>query len=1177
MLFNRTLGLPPASTGPGCKAPAHMRIFPPALILAVAPLASGADSAASSDAALARSFGGTTRPFLQTYCVTCHSGAKPPGDLDLSAYRSLTAVTNDLARWKLVLDRLTAGDMPPDEAKLHPTPAQRKPVVDWITRVVAEDNQRHAGDPGLVLARRLSNAEYDHTIRDLTGVDLQPTSEFPVDPANQEGFDNTGESLMMSPTLWKKYYQAAVAVADTLVLQPEGFAFAPHPMLVDTDREKYSVLRIVAFYQRQPTDYADYFAAAWRFQHRAELGVPQATLPAIAQDGKISAKYLAAVWAALNDSGEQVGPLARVQTLWRAWPPPAQTDAAGIHARAAGLRDFVVRLRDKLVPVVPNLSAGLLGPGSQPMVLLKDRQMAANRRRYDPTVLQVGTPPALVTDLKDVGIAAAVAAPAAPPNLAVSAVTAASQAPVAVVNPTPKAGVKLPQGLGTPVAPIAKTAADGRTRSALEIADLALAAQPARQVGGPLPKTPDIVKFGGVFLDAQVKTTGSSVTTRMAEAAKHHGEKDPDLFVPADPAERARYEAAFAHFADLFPDAFYISERARVYLDPEVEESLEGRLLSAGLHSQTGYFRDDTPLSDLILDDAGRRELDQLWDTFNFNAAIPARMLTSFLYAERGALHDAEFDQYRPENQAVTTQPMIKSLTDLLVEKVVAGGQASPAALAAVKDHFARVAANNLWLDRTREAAEPGHLQALLDFAERAYRRPLTPKDRADLLAFYQLSRTENGLDHEDAMRDCIVRVLMSPYFLYRLDLNADPANGTAADPGQSPRVQVVPVAMFPGGPRRAGSRAAPAEEAPGLPAGTRPLTDYELASRLSYFLWSTMPDAELKAHAAAGDLHRPEVLAAQARRMLQSDHLRDFAVEFGGNWLDFRRFEETNTVDRERFPAFNNDLREAMFQEPVRFMVDLVQTDRPVLDFLYGDHTFVNPVLAKHYGIPGVTGDPDHWVRVDHVGDYQRGGLLPMAVFLTANSPGLRTSPVKRGNWVVRRLLGERIPAPPPNVPVLPSDETKLGDLTLAQALARHHTDPNCAGCHEKFDAFGLVFEGYGPVGEVRTKDLADRPVQINARFPDGTEETGLEGLRAYLRTKVQGEFLDNLCRKLLAYGLGRTLLPSDDALVAEMRTRLAGDGQRFGAMVDVIVASPQFRSKRVAAGPTQVAAGNN
>jgi hypothetical protein len=348
---------------------------------------------------------------------------------------------------------------------------------------------------------------------------------------------------------------------------------------------------------------------------------------------------------------------------------------------------------------------------------------------------------------------------------------------------------------------------------------------------------------------------------------------------------------------------------------------------------------------------------------------------------------------------------------------------------------------------------------------------------------------------------------------------------------------------------------------------GVHPLSDYALASRLSYFLWSSQPDEELLACARAGKLHRRSVLLVQTRRLLHDERVRRLATEFGGNWLDFRRFEEHNSVDRERFKSFNDELRRAMFEEPIRFFMDLVQEDRSVLDFLYADYTFVNPALARHYGMPELNARSSEWVRVNEAQRYERGGLLPMSVFLTKNAPGLRTSPVKRGYWVVRRLLGEQIPPPPPKVPELPNDEAKLGDLTLRETLARHREDKSCAGCHARFDPLGLVFEGYGPIGERRTNDFGGRPVDTRAEFPGGAEGTGLPGLREYIRTHRENDFVDTLCRKLIAYGLGRTLVMPDDALIAEMKSKLAANGQRFTTLVETIVGSPQFRTKRAAA----------
>ena len=990
---------------------------------AVPPAAPGAAPTSAADAALVHDFDHTVRPFLSTYCVSCHGGAKPEAELDLSAVTSVAGVLADAAHWDRVMERLAAGEMPPDKAPKYPNLQDRQAVVNWVQSFRQTVAAKNAGDPGLVLARRLSNSEYDYTIHDLTGVDLRPAKEFPVDPANQAGFDNSGESLAMSPSMVKKYLDAARSVADHLVFTPTGFEFAPYPIVTDEDRDKFVVNRIVDFYKAQKLGYTEFFVAAWRYQHRAELGYPDASLAELAAVSDISAKYLGKIYDLVTGPAESVGPIAVIQDHWSKLPAPvAGKEPATLRPACTKIRDFIVELRPFVAQEFANLPARGIASGSQTVVLWKDQQYAKTRMTYP---------------------------------------------------------------------------------------------------------------------------TGQALTVDMS----FYASTEPLMLIPATTAAdaRARYEAGFQHFCALFPDGFFIPERARMFLtNPnDIASDLAGhRLLSAGFHSQMGFFRDDAPLYNLVLDDRQQATLDRMWRELDFISDVPVRQYKQFMWFERGEppsfMFSKEFNGFRPEDGDITSEARIKALGALYTAKAIKVGVTGPA-LQAVKDYFVTINANIRALEAAREAAEPRQLQALMSFASRAYRRPLTPAEQDDLLAFYESLRA-GKLTHEDALRDSLVSVLMAPNFCYRIDL-VEAAGGSSVD-----RVAA----------------------APAPPPGTQPLSDYALASRLSYFLWSSMPDTELLSHAAVGDLHQPAVLAAQAHRMLEDRRMQNFATEFGGNWLDFRRFEETNTVDRERFPEFTNDLREAMFQEPVRFLTHVVQHDAPVLDLVYGNYTFVNPLLAKHYGIPvpANTG-ADMWFRVDGADQYGRGGLLPMAAFLTKFAPGLRTSPVKRGHWVVTKILGETIPAPPPNVPVLPTDEKKLGDLTLAQALARHHTDPNCAGCHVKFDSFGLVFEGYGPVGERRAKDLADRPVQINATFPDGTDETGLSGLRDYLHTKVQGEFVDNLCRKLASYALGRTLGLSDDSLIADMKARLVAHDYHFSALVESLVTSPQFLNKRVSAPP--------
>jgi hypothetical protein len=1021
----------------------------PTTITTILVLGSIALRAAADDPAeleLERSFVDTVHPFLETYCFTCHGKEKQKGKLDLSSYSTIEAVSTDYRRWQTVLKKLEAEAMPPEEAERFPTAELRRSVIDWIGAIRKHEAGRNAGDPGPVPARRLSNAEYDYTIRDLTGVDIRPTKEFPVDPANEAGFDNSAESLAMSPTLLKKYLEAARAVAEHIVLKPKGFVFAPHPVVTETDRDKYCVKRIVDFYDRQATDYSRYFLQAWSFKNRAALGKPAATLADFAAEDRLSSKYLATIWSTLAEAPEEAGPIATLQAMWLELPIPrekkGENEADAARRGCERMRDFVVRLRQKLKQEFQNLAIHGIADGSQPFVLWKDRQYAANRRRYSGRGLKTQSEP------------------------------------------------------------------------------------------------------------------------------EHQGEAAPDdlagqaLVLPADEAARGRYEAALGRFCAIFPDAFYLSERGLIFLKEDKES--RGRLLSAGFHLMVGYFRDDAPLYELVLDEAGRCELDALWQELNFITFVPMRQYRDFIFFERAEpprfLQGAEFDFARSEDKDATSEAMIQRLAEGYIAKARRVGGEGPAieapAIEAIEEYFKNISADIRWVETTRLAAESSHLEALQVFAERAYRRPLSPAERDDLLAFYRTLRREDGLSHEEAVRDAVVSVLMSPHFSYRIDL-----------PRAAEEEAAVPLTNRVKG-----------------PVVTSPLSDYALASRLSYFLWSSMPDEALLARAAAGDLHRPEVLAAQARRMLQSDRVRGLATEFGGNWLDFRRFEEHNSVDRDRFKSFTNELRQAMFEEPIHFFVDLAREDRSVLDFLYADHTFVNPALARHYGIPewGIPewGIPEWgmpecgfpelqvgskgWVRVNDAHLYGRGGLLPMAVFLTKNAPGLRTSPVKRGYWVIRRLLGEFIPPPPPKVPELPSDEVKLGDLTLRELMARHRQDKSCAGCHAHFDSIGLVFEGYGPVGELRVKDFGGRPVDARATFPGGSEGEGLEGLRNYLREHRQKEFVDNLCRKLLAYALGRSLLLSDDRTVDDLRAKLDANGYRFGSLVESIITSPQFLRKR-------------
>ncbi|MBM3813694.1 MAG: DUF1592 domain-containing protein [Acidimicrobiia bacterium] len=978
------------------------------LILAIL---GGLTIAAPTILASEATFAQTIKPFLASYCAGCHSGQTAAAQLDLRQYNSADTVLRDYIRWNLVSDKLASGEMPPKEVKQPPAEV-RKAVIAWYEGARDAEARKHAGDPGIVLARRLNNAEYNYTIRDLTGVDLRPAREFPVDPANPAGFDNSGESLTMSAALLGKCLQAAREVSNHMVLNLDGIAFAPHPMLVETDREKYAIQRIVDFYDRQPTDFADYFEAAWRFKHRAALGRGRASLADTAKESGVSGKYLAMVWGALEGSKEEIGPMARLQGMWRELPGLANKDA--VRKGCVEMRDFVVNLRKITFELFKSPTLFGLSASSQPLMNWKLKQFATHRRDFDRSALQVEGE----------------AAPSAPLTLDRGAV------------------------------------AGGRDMEAVK-----------------------------AYLGA------------IMEGRREH----PSLAVPA--GERGRYETAFERFSRVFPDAFYIRERGRFY---PVDTLDKGRLLSAGFHNVMGYYRDDLPLRELILDEPGKQHLERLWQEFEVIGDYTTRTYIQYYFNQSGEVtgRGRESGTERPSAAEVSAEAVIMGLKEQYLAK--AADAKDPVVKQAIEEHFNQVNATMRWVERARREAEPRQLDALLRFAARAYRRPLTSGEREGIGGYYRKLRGEMGMNHEEAMRDSIASVLVSPHFLYRVR---------------------------------------PAAE-------TAPLPGHEVANRLSYFLWSSMPDRKLMELASSGALGKPETLAGEAARMLKDERTRGLAAEFAGNWLEFRRFEDHNAVDRERFPSFDNALRQAMFEEPVRFIEDVIRNDRPLLDLLYARHTFVNPALARHYGAPAGEG----WVRLDNAAEFGRGGLLPMAVFLTQNSPGLRTSPVKRGYWVARRVLGEAIPPPPASVPELPEDEAKL-ELPLPQMLARHRDNAACASCHARFDSFGLAFEGYGPIGEKRENDLAGRPVHTRATFPGGSEAEGLVGLQNYIRAHREKDFLDNVSRKLLVYALGRSLIISDELLIDRMKTRLAANQYRMSALVETIVTSPQFRNRRMSA----------
>ena len=404
--------------------------------------------------------------------------------------------------------------------------------------------------------------------------------------------------------------------------------------------------------------------------------------------------------------------------------------------------------------------------------------------------------------------------------------------------------------------------------------------------------------------------------------------------------------------------------------------------------------------------------------------------------------------------------------------------------------------------------------------AGRAFRRPIDATDLGVLLPFYEAGHREGGF--ERGIEQALARLLVSPSFLFRIELDpVDAASGRAY-----------------------------------------PVEDLALASRLSFFLWSSLPDQELLDVADRGGLSDPDVLERQVRRLLADPRADALAENFAGQWLYLRNVPAARP-DFRRFPNVDDNLRHAFRRETELLFQSIVREDRSVIDLLAADYTFVNERLARHYDIPHVYGD--HFRRVGTAGHPMRGGLLGQGSMLTVQSLSTRTSPVKRGIWILENILGTTPPDPPPDVPELEASANDGRELTMREAMERHRANPTCAACHRLMDPLGLALENFDAVGRWRRTDASGEPLDVSGELPDGTPFTGVAELKQALLANPE-PFLRTLTEKLLTYALGRGLEYTDAPAVRRIVRDAASEQHRFSALVLGIVKSVPFRQRRSA-----------
>jgi hypothetical protein len=411
----------------------------------------------------------------------------------------------------------------------------------------------------------------------------------------------------------------------------------------------------------------------------------------------------------------------------------------------------------------------------------------------------------------------------------------------------------------------------------------------------------------------------------------------------------------------------------------------------------------------------------------------------------------------------------------------------------------------------------------LSTLARRAYRRPASDADVETLLPFYEDGHAEGGFDA--GIQAAVERLLVDPEFLFRIETDPD---------GVTPETAYR-------------------------------LSDLELASRLSFFLWSSIPDDELLDFAAADRLGDPSVLDQQVRRMLADPRSRALVENFGGQWLQLRKLRNA-APDTATYTAFDENLRDAMRRETELFLEHELREDRPLVNLLRADYTFVNERLASHYDIPDVYGP--HFRRVTYP-DETRGGLLGHASLLTITSYANRTSPVVRGKWLLENILGTPPPPPPPNIPSLRSARDEGVPATMRERLAQHRTNAVCASCHNTIDPLGFALESYDAIGRWRATNGGGTPfdtgvpIDPSGTLIDGTEVHGLAGLTDVILNR-QNQFVETITEKLLTYAVGRTLEHTDKPVVRQIGRQMSPDELTWSSLITAIVKSPPFLMRR-------------
>jgi hypothetical protein len=1057
---------------------------------------------------------------FQKYCFECHGTYKPEAGLSLERLLASGSLGPHSEQWEKVADALESEMMPPVDASAFPTTAERRATAEWIRASLKSYADAHAGEPGRVTVRRLTSAEYAYAIEDLTGIPITVGIDASSDSVGGEGFTNFGDVQFVQDSSIERYLEAAKVVANHAVIGSGPIEFYTDPgrtglelSALNRINELYATrgFRVVSGEGGRPFGlerYGKAFYVAWHFKHRVALGDAKATLRDLAAREGITGRFADHIWSVVNRPSLAY-PSREMVERWKRLPAPTTNVAASIEAARAGTDELY-----KYLTTWPSwffargdLAAG--GAGDESPLVFDDSSLTVQPTRSYTYALGA-------RGLR--GRGPAPAAPAGGPttvHLHFAHVNPSPGVTPVVIWRNPRIVTRAaaapgrrgggPAGARGGGGPVLNEQPLRTVVSEADAATLKFGEGPAGATMGPddfvttgpawfsVTVTPVPNTTAELQVDAELGPDRNAVVRIVLSDRAESSSRDAQMRAVLGDAASAGYKtfrAGMAEYAALLPPNSH-GEANPADKDP-VPAPFDNTYNSPEHDAfvlRVKYQRTDRFFTENMVDGVDRARLEAAWND----------LFGSWPY------HDAYLGMLAEHYQV---DPKTLRVADMSAARIRALPADMQPHVVALRKHYDEVTA-------AFKRAEPGHLDSALDFASRAWRRPLTKDEQARLRAFYQTSRTKNELTHDDAMRAVIARVLVSPAFLYRVEMAADGAE--------------------------------------------KPLNGWELAGRLSFFLWSSVPDTELRRAAAAGELASQEGLARQVRRMTADRKARRISTEFFGQWLGFYRFDEFRGVDTSRFPEFTDAVRVGMYNEAVAAFEYLVRQGRPLSEMLDADYTFLNKPLADFYGITADVTSADEVVKVDGAKAFNRGGLLRLGSVLTTTSAPLRTSPVKRGDWVLRRILGTPTPPPPADAGSLPSDPKAFGGMTLRERLTAHKRNPTCANCHLRIDPLGFPLERFDAVG--RTRETYDDGVAIDdlGEFPDQSTISGADGLLAYLKTRNQ-QVMKTFSRKMLGYALGRTVMASDNRLVDEMVA--AGGRATFADLAVKVVTSRQFRN---------------